>query len=80
MTESEQKRLALQAARGARRQYRKADTSGEVLERWLDRQIKRKTRIHRSQALAVLPLWEAFRDQVRGLERALADFFNSLDI
>lgn len=80
MTESEFKRLVLQAARNARKAYRKADTAGEVLERWLDRQIERKTRIRASQAEAVIPRWEAFRDNVMALERALADFLTATGI
>jgi hypothetical protein len=77
MTQLELKRFVLQAARAARRQYRRADTAGEKLERWLDREIKRKTRIQRDEALKMVPLWELYRDQVKGLERALADFINA---
>lgn len=74
MTETEWRRLVLQGLRAARRQYRRADTAGEVLERWLDRQIKRKTRTTSPQSEAILPLWERFRDQVNGLMKAISDF------
>lgn len=74
MSESERKRLVLQSARLARRLYRTADTSGEVLERWLDRQIGRKTRITGSQAYQVIPRWEAYRDRVLAVEKGIADF------
>ncbi len=80
MTEREFRRLVLAAARAARRQWRKSDTAGEKLERWLDREINRKTRIRAEQALAVIPLWEAFRDQVKGVERAIADFIATASI
>lgn len=75
-TESELKRITLQAARNVRRVYRAADTSGEVLERWLDRQINRTTRITRTQAAAIIPRWEDYRDKVISLESAVADFLN----
>lgn len=76
MTPTEVKRYVLQAARNARRYYRRADSAGEVLERWLDREIKRKTRIQRDQALKCVPLWEKYRDNVKAVEMALADFIN----
>lgn len=74
MTETEWRRLTLQAARNLRRQYRRADSAGERLERWLDREISRKTRIKYDQALKSIPLWEDYRDQVKGIETALTDF------
>lgn len=78
MTAAERKRLTIAAVRNARRYYRRADSQGEVLERWLDRMVKRKTEISREQALAVEPRWNAYRDSVRTLEKALADMLNYL--
>ena len=77
MTESEARRLVLQSARNARKAYRRADSAGEVLERWLDRMIDRKTRIRFSQAEAVIVKWEAYRDNVGSLEKALGDFLQA---
>lgn len=73
MTEREWYLNSIRAVRNARRAYRKADSSGERLERWLDRMIARKTRIRPHQARAVDPLWVAYRDAMRGLETALTD-------
>lgn len=73
LSESELKRVVLQGVRAARRTYRSADTAGEVLERWLDRMIERKTRITCSQMQAVIPLWEDYRAKVLACERSLAD-------
>lgn len=80
MTESELRRLVLQSVRNVRRAYRKADSAGEILERWLDRQIERKTRILTSQAVAVIPKWESYRDSVQALEKALGDFLVATQI
>lgn len=68
--------LVKRVLRLTRKAYRSADSSGEVLERWLDRQINRKTRTTRTQADAVIPLWETYRDRVKTLEAALADLLN----
>jgi len=73
MTDSERRRVVLQGLRGARRVYRAADTSGEVLERWLDRMIIRKTRVTCSQLAPGLLKWEDYRNKVQSLEKALAD-------
>ena len=77
MTESELRRLIVQSVRNARRLYRQADTAGEVLERWLDRMIERKTRITCSQMDPVVPKWEDYRNKVMACERALADMIGS---
>ena len=72
-TESQRKRTVLQAARRARQAYRRADTAGEVLERWLDREIKRKTRIMPASVARGLQLYRAWFAQVRNVETAFAD-------
>lgn len=76
ISESERKARIIQSARAARRVYRTADTAGEKMERWLDRQIERKTVITANQAMAVIPLWEDYRSKVIACELALSDFLN----
>lgn len=73
MSESERRRVVLTALRNARRVYRAADTSGEVLERWFDRMILRKTRVTCSQLGPGVLKWEDYRNKVMSLEKALAD-------
>lgn len=80
MTEAQLKRLVNLAARNARRSYRTADTSGEKLERWFDRQIRRKTRILATQASGVIPLYEDYRSKVIILEKRIAEFINAAQI
>jgi hypothetical protein len=77
MTDAELKRLVNQGLRNARRIYRAADTSGENLERWLDRMILRKTRVTCSQMDALIPRWEDYRNKVMALEKGLADVFSA---
>lgn len=72
-TEAARKRTVLQAARRARAAYRRADTAGEVLERWLDREIKRKTRIMPASVMRGLRLYQAWFLEVRKVETAFAD-------
>lgn len=80
MTEAARKRIVLASARNVRRMYRRADTAGEIVERWLDRQISRKTRIQPSQFAVILPKWEVYRDMVVGIERAVIDFLRTANI
>lgn len=42
-TQGERRKQAIQAVRALRRHYRAADTAGELVERELDRLVKRKT-------------------------------------
>ncbi len=77
MTDAELKRLVNQGLRNARRIHRSADTAGEVLERWLDRMIERKTRVTCAQMDALVPRWEDYRNKVQMLEKALADVFSA---
>jgi hypothetical protein len=72
-SEAQRKRLVLQSARVARRWYRRADTTGEVLERWLDRQINRKTRIMPAEVQRGVKLFQQYFQQVRQLEVVLSD-------
>lgn len=72
-TEAQRKRLVLQAARSARRQYRRADTAGEMLERWLDRQIARKTRIMPAEIQRGIRLFQGYFANVRAVETVLTD-------
>jgi len=76
LTDAELKRLVNQSLRNVRRTYRQADTAGEVLERWLDRMIERKTRVTCSQMNPVLPRWEEYRNRVMACEKALVDCMN----
>lgn len=75
LTDAQARNLVTKALRQARAAFRKSDTAAEVLERDLDRLIKRKTRISANQlvvvsdkykkyvslaALAALPLADAY--------------------
>lgn len=73
-TEAQRKRAVLQIARQVRKAYRAADTAGEVLERWLDRQISRKTRIMPKSVNTGVRLFRAYWDRVRLLEQYMSDF------
>lgn len=72
-TEAQRKRVVLAAARVARRWYRRADSQGEVLERWLDRQISRKTRIMPAEVQKGVKLFQAYFQSVRNLEIVMSD-------
>jgi len=65
--------MVLASARQVRRVYRKADTSGEVFERWIDRQIDRKTRITGKSVAVGLALFRDYFSKTRDLETAMAD-------
>jgi len=71
--ESRRKSEVNRALRQARRLYRLADTKGEVLERVLDRLIKRKTRVLGEEAEQVIKPWEAYSAAVSQVERGLVD-------
>jgi hypothetical protein len=73
MTESELRRLVLQSARNARRAYRRADSQGEIFERWVDRQILRKTRIRSESAQKGTEIYVEFRNRVMALDAAMSD-------
>lgn len=73
MTDSEAKRLTLQAVRNARRLYRAADSAGEKVERWLDRQVKRKTFLRPDQSEKLYPLYEEYLSKVQALDRGVSD-------
>lgn len=80
MNERELRDLIRKALRNARRQYRAMDTQGEKLERWLDRMIDRKTRIQRSEAAPLVPLWDTFKSRQLACEKAFADFLASTSL
>lgn len=73
-SEAGKKHQVLVTARSVRRAYRRADTAGEKFERWIDRQIERKTRIMPAEVARGVPLFEAYWAGVRALEEAMADF------
>jgi len=77
MTDAELKRLIVASARTARRYNRRLQTQAEILERWLDRAIARKTRIKESEATPVIKIWDTLKVYTRNLEVALADFLGS---
>lgn len=72
-TEAQRKRVVLAAARVARRWYRRADSQGEILERWLDRQINRKTRIMPAEVQRGVKIFQAYFQNVRNLEIVMSD-------
>lgn len=77
MTESELRRLVLQSARNARRAYRRADTQGEIFERWLDRQIARKTKIRSDSAAKGQGIYNEYRLRVQAVDAAMTDLLSA---
>lgn len=75
MAESYAKRksLVVAALRRVRAQYRKADTTGEVLERELDRCILRKTLIGPETMRTLLTKYESYVTQVNLMEQPITD-------
>ena len=72
MTFAQAKALANKDLRAARASYRKADTSGEILERNIDRLIgKRKTIVTPEQLLPLMQRYEAWARKVMVVELAL---------
>lgn len=76
MTQGEQRALVKRAARNCRAQYRKADTSGERVERELDRLIKRKTLIQANSLPTLERNYYQYKQYVQSLENALRDFYS----
>lgn len=76
MTYVQLRNLVVRGLRAARKVYRSADTSGEVLERIMDRLITRKTLITPNQLDPLLSRWQTYRAKVLALEKALADAVN----
>lgn len=73
MTEGERKRLLVQAARNVRRMYRRADSQGEIFERWLDRQILRKTSIRPESVQKGTALYLEYRGRVQAVDASMSD-------
>jgi len=79
MTFAQAKAQANKDLRAARQAYRKADTSGEIVERTLDRLItKRKTIVTPEQILPLMRRYEDFARKVVLLELALVILGNRL--
>jgi len=76
MTQGEQRALVKRAARNCRAAYRKADSSGEKVERELDRLIKRKTLIQAQSLSTLESQYYAYKQHVVALENALRDFYS----
>lgn len=76
MTQGEQRALVKRAVRNCRAAYRKADTSGEKLERELDRLVKRKTLIQANSLSTTESLYYSYKQQVNSLENALRDLYS----
>lgn len=68
----EQKNQINQALRALRRLYRAADSSGEKLERSLDRLILRKTAVYADQLIDTTNLYKEYSGKVQALESGLA--------
>jgi len=60
LSDAQARNLVTKALRQARAAFRKADTAAEVLERDLDRLIKRKTRISANQLVTVSDKYKKF--------------------
>jgi len=76
MTQGEQRALVKRSARNCRALYRKADTSGEKVERELDRLIKRKTLIQASSLTTLEARYYEYKRLVVALEAGLRDFYS----
>lgn len=72
-TYAKRKATVVAALRRVRAQYRRADTTGEVLERELDRCIMRKTLIGPETMRNLLIRYEAYVTQVNGMEQPMTD-------
>lgn len=68
MTTIQKRELVRKALRNARRFYRSADSSGEILERNLDRLIKRKTLVTREQLAPLVTQYQAWGEKLRTVE------------
>lgn len=79
-TLAELKRQRLASLRSVRRIQRAADTAIEKIERRLSSLSNRKTIIDAEAALTLVPLYNDFRDKVRTMEKALADFISVVRI
>lgn len=72
MTFAQARVEATRALRSVRQIYRHADTSGEVLERSLDRLIEKRKRIVTSaQLLPVIERWREYQARVKDMEDSL---------
>lgn len=76
MTAGQQKSLVKKALRNARTYYRKMDTQGERLERVLDRMIERKTIPTGSDWDPLVREFNAYKQSLPGVEKALSDAVN----
>lgn len=75
LTDPQARTLVTKALRAARAQFRQADTQGEVLERDLDRLIKRKTRMNATQLVVVSQKYKKYLDLVVSMQRGLEDAY-----
>jgi protoheme ferro-lyase len=71
--DAEKLRYYRAAARVARKINRTLQSRSERLETFLDRHVARKAAINYDAAMGCKPLYEAVKDQVTALEKALAD-------
>lgn len=71
MTTVQKRELVIKAVRNLRKSYRTADTAGEVMERNLDRLIKRKTLITREQLTPLTTQYQKWMDGVKRVEEQL---------
>lgn len=80
-TQGQRRAEARAAVRRARTSYRRADTSGEKVERELDRLIKRKTLIQTDDLQKLIDLSNQYVENVNSLLAALTlllRFINSV--
>jgi hypothetical protein len=75
LTDAQARNLAIKALRKARAAYRKADTQGELVEREVDRLIKRKTRINSSSFKTIDTLYVEYQKRANEMQLPLADAY-----
>lgn len=68
LTDAVARNLVIKALRQARRAYRTADTTGEKVERELDRLIKRETRINATSFKTLLQRYAEYTAAVEAIQ------------
>lgn len=76
LTDAQARNLAIRALRKARQSFRAADTQGELVERELDRLIKRKTRVNASSFKTIDNLYVEYQKKVNNMQLPLTDAFS----
>lgn len=75
MTDAQARNLVIKALRKARAAFRASDTAGELLERELDRLIKRKTRINAASLNTLADRYNEYAKKVEQVQGPLTDSY-----